>query len=98
MKTYSSDLRERVVKACDAGHLSRIEVAAHFRVSTAWIRRLLQRRRTMGSIAPISHRRGSKPLVDRDPTLTSDLERLLTDDTAGDPMSDVKWVRSSTKN
>jgi transposase len=70
-------------------------VAAHFGVSTAWIRRLLQRRRVSGSIAPLSGRRGPKPLKDRDPTLTTDLERLLVDETAGDPMSDAKWVRSS---
>jgi transposase len=95
MRPYSSDLRNRVGRACDAGHLSRIEISAHFGVSTAWIRRLLQRRRETGSIAPLPHRRGPRPLVERDPTLTRDLERLLTDETAGDPMSDAKWVRSS---
>jgi transposase len=95
MKTYSSDLRKRVVKACDEGRFSRVEIADHFGVSTAWIRRLLQRRRTTGSIAPLPSRPGPKPLVDRDSTLTRDLERLLTDETAGDPMSDAKWVRSS---
>jgi transposase len=95
MKTYSSDLRERVIGACDEGHFSRVEIAARFGVSTAWIRRLLQRRRATGSIAPLPHKRGPKPLTDRDPTLTSDLERLLTDEAAGDPMSDAKWVRSS---
>jgi transposase len=96
MRTYSSDLRERVARACDAGHLSRIEIATHFGVSTAWVRRLRQRRRETGSIAPLLHkRRGPGLLVERDPTLTRDLERLLTVETAGDPMSDAKWVRSS---
>lgn len=98
MRTYSSDLRERVVRACDAGHLSRVEIAAHFGVSTAWIRRLLQRRRETGSFAALTTKRGRKPVEVCDPTLTRDLERLLTEETAGDPMSDAKWVRSGTKN
>jgi transposase len=97
MKTYSPDLRERVVRASDGGHFTRVEIAARFGVSTAWIRRLLQRRRTSGSIASLPYRPGPKPPVERDPTLTRDLDRLLTDQTAGDPMSDAKWVRSSTE-
>jgi transposase len=93
MKTYSSDLRARVVSACDTGQLSRVQIAALFGVSTAWIRRLLQRRRVTGSFAAVAHRGGPRRLKDRDPTLTIDLERLLVDETAGNPMSDAKWVR-----
>ena len=52
MKTYSMDLRERVVQACDEKVGKRKEIAELFGVSTAWIRRLLQRRRETGSIAP----------------------------------------------
>jgi len=51
LKTYSYDLRERVVRACDAGTHSRQALAQLFGVSTAWIRRLLQRRRETGSFA-----------------------------------------------
>jgi transposase len=51
MKTYSQDLRERVVRACDEHAGSRTHLAALFGVSTAWIRRLLQRRRETGSFA-----------------------------------------------
>jgi transposase len=51
MKTYSDDLRERVVRACDEGRGTRQEIADLFGVSTAWIRRLHQRRRETGSIA-----------------------------------------------
>lgn len=58
MKTYSMDLRERVVQACDEKVGTRKGIAALFGVSTAWIRRLLQRRRETGSIAP--HRRGTR--------------------------------------
>jgi transposase len=58
MKTYSTDLRERVVRACDEKASTREEIAELFEVSTAWIRRLLQRRRETGSFA--ARRRGGR--------------------------------------
>lgn len=53
--TYSMDLRERVVRACDEQRGSREHLAKLYGVSTAWIRRLLQRRRERGTIAPKPH-------------------------------------------
>jgi putative transposase len=50
MHAYSMDLRTRVLAACDAGQ-SNDAVARVFDVSTAWIRRLKQRRRETGSCA-----------------------------------------------
>jgi transposase len=97
MKTYSQDLRERVVRACDRGCYTQAEIADLFDVSTAWIRNLLRRRREAGSMAPKTYTPGRKRIEERDATLLGDLERLLIDETAGDPMSDAKWVRSSTK-
>jgi transposase len=48
---YSMDLRERVAKAWDEiGDAD--EIAETFRVSRAWIHRLIQRRRETGSLAP----------------------------------------------
>lgn len=49
------DLRERVVQACDEQHGTRERLAKLFGVSTAWIRRLRQRRRESGTIAPKPH-------------------------------------------
>ena len=49
MKSYSMDLRERVLAMCDAGR-STHEVAKVFHVSESWIRRLKQRRREDGKI------------------------------------------------
>jgi len=60
MRPYSMDLRERVVAACDAREGSREQIAKRFGVSTAWIRRLLQRRRETGSIAPLPQNAGRK--------------------------------------
>lgn len=58
------DLRERVVGACDAREGSREQIAKRFGVSTAWIRRLLQRRRATGSIAPLPQNAGRKRGLD----------------------------------
>ena len=62
MRTYSMDLRQRVVAACDDGLETRAEIAERFSVSESWIRRLLQRRRESGSIAPKPHG-GGQPLA-----------------------------------
>lgn len=61
MGTYSMDLRDRVVAACDSGRWKRVEIAERFGVSTAWMRRLLQRRRETGNYGPRKTKRGRKP-------------------------------------
>ena len=61
MGTYSMDLRDRVVAACDSGRWKRVEIAEQFGVSTSWIRRLLQRRRETGEYGPKQTKRGRKP-------------------------------------
>jgi transposase len=63
MEAYSQDLRERVVEACDAGAQTHQAIASRFGVSTAWIRRLLQRRRETGSIGALPRGRGPKPKI-----------------------------------
>ncbi len=64
MTTYSLDLRKRVLADCDAG-LKTQAVAAQYRVSPAWVRRLKQRRRETGEVAP-RPRGGHRPRrVDR---------------------------------
>jgi transposase len=60
MKPYSIDLRERVLADCDAG-MGTDAVAQKYRVSPAWVRRLKQRRREDGSIAPKGQRHGPTP-------------------------------------
>ena len=81
MKPYSMDLRQRVLADCDAGLPTKV-VADKYRVSTAWVRRLKQRRREDGSIAPRTATPGPKPalgphadqlraMVHRNPGLTA---------------------------
>ncbi len=60
MQPYSMDLRERVLSDCDAG-LPTKKVAKKFSVSPAWVRRLKQRRRESGEIAPRHGKTGPKP-------------------------------------
>ena len=56
MKPYSMDLRERVLQDCDGGLPTRA-AADKYRVSPAWVRRLKQRRRQTGRVAPSAPRR-----------------------------------------
>jgi transposase len=55
MPPYSMDFRERVVALHDEGMLTG-EIAEMMRCSPAWVRRLMQRRRERGTIAPIQQR------------------------------------------
>ena len=51
MKAYSQDLRQRVVRAVDAGQ-SQAEIAKTFAVSVATIKRYLKQRRESGHVLP----------------------------------------------
>lgn len=53
MKAYSTDLRERVLAACDAGDKTKA-VAERFAVSRSWVRRVKQVRREAGRTAPLA--------------------------------------------
>ena len=70
MEAYSLDLRKRVLAACDAGHKTK-QVAETFGVSPSWVRRLKQRRRELGTIAPLPPRYGQPPKF-----TPEDLQRL----------------------
>jgi transposase len=59
MKAYSMDLRERVLKDIDAGMTSST-AAKKYSVSSAWVRRLKQRRAATGEVAPRKQRHGKE--------------------------------------
>jgi transposase len=69
MKPYSMDLRERVLRDCDGG-LGTEAVARKYSVSTAWVRRLKQRRREGGGVGPRAATPGPPP------ALAADYDRL----------------------
>jgi transposase len=60
MRAYSLDLRVRVLADCDAG-MNTSAVADKYSVSTAWVRRLKQRRANGLGIEPLPGRPGPKP-------------------------------------
>lgn len=60
MQAYSLDLRLRVLADCDRG-LSTRAVATKYSVSESWVRRLKQRRRETGTIAPRQPTPGPEP-------------------------------------
>jgi len=53
------DLRERVLKDCDAGMRSE-DVAEKYSVSASWVYALRKHRRETGSMAPKEYKRGAK--------------------------------------
>lgn len=61
MKTFSMDLRERVLKDCEAG-MTTSAVAQKYAVSPAWVRRFKQRYQANQQIGPLlQKRRGATP-------------------------------------
>lgn len=66
MKTYSLDLREKVVATVDEGKLSLRAIAALFKVSFTWVKKLLRQRREQGNFAPLPHGGGQKPRLDEE--------------------------------
>ena len=61
MKTYSPDLRERVIQAYDRQAGTQAEVAEVFGVSVSWLKKLLRLRRETGSLAAKPHGGGWVP-------------------------------------
>ena len=57
MRAYSMDLRERILRDSDAG-MKASAVAGKYHVSASWVRRLKQRRRETGEVAPRQQRYG----------------------------------------
>lgn len=60
MHAYSLDLRQRVLADCDRGLTTR-QVATKYSVSESWVRRLKQRRRQTGEMAPRLPTAGPQP-------------------------------------
>lgn len=69
MRAYSMDLRERVLADSDDGMGTRA-IARKYRVSESWVRRLKQRRRETGEVAP------RPPRNRRPPKLAAQADRI----------------------
>jgi len=66
MKAYSADLCAKIAQACDEGAASRRQLARQFRVSVAFIQKMLRRRRLTGRLAAAAHTGGRRGLLDAD--------------------------------
>ena len=64
MKTYSLDLRQRIVDAVDNGIDTYSEIADMFGVHESFIYKLLRQRRELGHVAPLPHGGGAQPKLD----------------------------------
>lgn len=82
MEAISMDLRKLVIADCDAG-MKTGKVAAKYKVSTAWVRRLKQRRRETGSIEALPWNGGRRC------KLTDDQEGRLRKLVEGNPGATV---------
>src|SRR5690242_20525070 len=83
MRAYSMDLRERVLADCDDG-MTTGEVAETHRVSVSWVRRLKQRRRETGGVAPRTARPGPAPILAADADRLRQVVRANPDRTASE--------------
>jgi len=77
MKTFSSDLRERIVAAYDRGDGTREQIAERYDVSLGMVKKLLQQRRRTGDLAPRHRFSGAKPKIT--PKHQQRLRRLVRD-------------------
>ncbi|MDQ3258941.1 MAG: transposase [Acidobacteriota bacterium] len=60
MQAYSLDLRQRVVRAYEAGHDSIAEIAEQFSVSLSFVKKMVRQWRATGDVSPLPHG-GGKP-------------------------------------
>jgi transposase len=79
MTTYSTDLRQKLLHACERRLGSQCALADLFGVSLSFVEKLLHRYRTTGDIAPKPHAGGQKPRLD---AATAALVRRLVHDNA----------------
>lgn len=63
MNAYSSDVCAKIAQACDEGAASRRQLARQFRVSLAFVQKMLRRRRLTGRLAA-AHTGGRRGLLD----------------------------------
>jgi len=65
-RPYSTDLRERVLRACETGEESQAEIARRFEISDSAVRRWLRHLHQEGRRAPKPHGRGFRSILDED--------------------------------
>jgi transposase len=65
-RPYSTDLRERVLRACEVGEESQAVIAYRFEISESAVGSWLRQLRQEGRRVPTPHGRGFRSLLDED--------------------------------
>ena len=94
MRAYSMDLRERILRDSDAG-MKASAVAVKYHVSASWVRRLKQRRRETGEVAPRQQRYGRRPVLAPQLHTLAALIREQPDRTLAELQGDPRHVGQS---
>src|SRR4051794_13794746 len=89
MVAYSTDLRERVSAAVDAGGGTQGQIARRFTVSSRWIRKPIARRDQTGEIGPKPNPGGRKPPI------RGETAQALRDAIAKDPDATLDDLREA---
>src|SRR6478609_4622203 len=102
--TYLDERQRRVAAALEArslGHGGVTAVAKATGMSRPSIHKGLGELSQRRPGVPLGRSRklgaGRKPLVQRDPKIVEELDRLVDPDTRGDPMSPLRWTCKSTR-
>src|SRR5271167_4667342 len=102
--TYLDERQRRVAAALEArslGHGGVTAVANATGMSRPSIHKGLSELSARQPGVPLGRSRkvgaGRKPLVQRDPKIVEELDRLVDPDTRGDPMSPLRWTCKSTR-
>jgi Rhodopirellula transposase DDE domain len=102
--TYLDERQRRVAAALEArslGHGGVTAVASATGMSRPSIHKGLSELSARQPGVPLGRSRkvgaGRKPLVQRDPKIVEELDRLVDPDTRGDPMSPLRWTCKSTR-
>ncbi len=66
MKAYSTDLRQKIIEACQRGQATQRAIAELFGLSVSFLEKLLQRYRTTGTLAAKPRGDGQKRRLDYD--------------------------------
>lgn len=85
-RSYSMDLRQRVIAACEAGGGTRREIARQCQVSKATLYDWLQRRRAQGSPAPKPHMSSRKSALHK-----TMLRALVAEEPCGSSRGIIGW-------
>ncbi len=76
-KSYSLDLRERVLESYEKKEGTNAEIAKRYKMSLSTVKRIVQRYKTTGAIKLYIHHAGRRPILDESGCLA--LEKLVSE-------------------